>query len=293
MRGPMLTRLWFPLGQVLFGLWLFNALPVKAPAWLTDGPANDPSIAEPEIVRALFLVMLILISMGPFMWVDTARLRRRAPLLDLPAMLRLVLSSRRGVLTLVVLALFLGQTAWCVMGGGVPMDSLFVRINVAVTCGVLMIVLLPPTAIVLASSAPSTGSGRLLDITAKSLFPFRVVSLLDGKRLSSAMFASRLDNLRTIGRQGWRQSVHCLVDITRLVIVDARSSTPPVCEEILYMLHPERVRKAIFVIADDGSAPGLEAVGVGLKRPLHIRCCTEAEIPREIARFRTYGELRP
>ena len=288
MRKLMLTRLWFPLGELFFGLWLFDCLPLKAPSWLTEGPMDDPIIAFPDVARAVFLSLLILISLGPFIWIDTARLRRRMPLRELLPMLKLILSSRRGAMTFIVIALFLGQTAWFVVVRGVPLDSFFVRINLAIVCGVLMIILLPPTAIVLASS--SAASGELLEMVSRSFFPFRVVALLDGARLGPAIFANKNDNLRTIGGNTWRQAVHHLVEITPFVIVDARSSTPPVCEEIRYMLHHARVTKAIFVVNDDGRAPGLEAVEVDLRQLPHIRCPI-ADMPREIARFKITGAM--
>ena len=286
MRGPMLSRLWFPLGTIIFGLWLFGVLPVDPPRWLTEGPSVDPIIAQPEMARVLFLVMLILISVGPFMWIDTARLRRRFPLMDLPAVCRMVFSSRRGALTFLVLLLFAGQTAWVVLFRGVPVGSYFVRINLAIACGVLMIILLPPTAIVLASS--SGESGRLLEAVARSFFPYRVVSLLDGSRLAPTIWANKNDNLRTILGRTWRSTVHRLVDISPITIVDARSATPPVCEEIQYMLHPDRVGRAVFVINDDGSAPGLREVRSDWQR-LQLVCAFPSQVAGVIASFRRNG----
>lgn len=289
MRGPMLTSLWFPFGQGLFGLWLFEWLPAKPPRWLTEGATVDPVIAYPDMARVLFLFLLTMISIGPFIWIDTGRLRRRFPVSDLATIVRLVLSSRRGAMTLGVLALLVGQTAWSVFQG-VPVESYYVRVSLVIACGIVMIILLPPAAIVLASSSPV--SGKLLENSAKHAFPFRVISLLDGKYLGPTIFANKNDNLRTILGQSWRAAVHRLVEFTPLVIVDARSATPAVCEEIRHMLEPRRVGKAIFVVNQDGSAPGLREVGVET-RHVPLVCCPADDLPEAIARFKRTGTVGP
>ena len=71
-----LTWLWVPLGQILFGLWLFDCLPLKPPPWLTEGPApyHDPIIAFPAMARVFYLGLLIVVSAGPIIWIDTYRM---------------------------------------------------------------------------------------------------------------------------------------------------------------------------------------------------------------------------
>lgn len=285
MRRLMLTPLWCPFGQLLFGLWLFGWLPFKPPRWLTEGVAVDPAVAYPGLARVVFLFLLVVISAGLFIWIDTARLRRRFPLFDLPAMTRCVLASRRGATMFLVSLLLFGQLSWLIFRG-VPPDSYFVRIAFVMACGVLMIFLLPPTAIVLASSSPA--SGKLLENTARQLFPFRVLSLLDGKRLGPTIFAGKTDNLRTIMGRSWRAAVHRLIEITPLVIVDARLATPPVCEEVRHMLDARRVVKAIFIVNDDGSAPALREAGADARKA-QLVCYPAYDVPRAIDRFLSTG----
>jgi hypothetical protein len=282
----MLTVLWFPFGEALFGLWLFGCLPLKPPTWLTEGPAVDPIVAEPALARVLFLTLLITISVGPWIWIDTSRLRRRFPLSDVGTMLSILIASRSGAKSFAVLTGFLGIVLWFVWHP-IPLDSYFVRINATVACGFLMIFLLPPTAIVLGSTSDS---GELLAITAQQFFPFRVVSLLDGKRLGSAIFLHKIDNLRTMRDSSWRNAVHRLAQISPIVIVDARMKTPAVIEEIEHMLHEDKVPKAAFVVNDDGSAPGLEELAANRQRDKLI-CCTAGELPRLIASFKRTGTV--
>lgn len=288
-RQPI-TFVWFPLGMILFGLWLFTGYPVSPPGWLTEGPVYDPGIALPYAARGLYLSLLILVSSGPFVWIDTQRLRGRFVVLDIPAIARMILTSRRGAKTFLVLVLYTCFTVWQVLLRGVPVGSYFVRISLLTVSGVLMIILLPPTVIFLGSSDKS---GRLLETVAGNLFPYRVVSLLDASRLGPTIWANKQDNLRTIRGDSWRSTVHRLVGITPLTIVDARPVTPAVCEEIEYMLHSDRVDRALFVINDDGSAPGLTSVRADWQQ-LRIVTSSRGDLPDLIAAFqRGIGSVAP
>ena len=282
MRGPMVTALWCPAGIVLFSLWLFGILPVSPPQWLTSGTVPDPMVARPALARNVFLALLIMVSVVPFMWIDTLRLRRGFPLRHVSTMIRMVFASRRGAMAFLAMGYLAAQGAWLV-SHGVPAGSILVRIGLVIVCGVATILLLPPVAIVLANS--SRASGQLLEAVSRCLFPYRVVSLLDGEHLGPTMFASPHDNLRTLLGNSWRGTVHRLVDISPIVIVDARSATPPLCEEIGYMLDRSRVGKAVFVVNADGSAPGLEASRTDWHRA-HPTCCPASELPRLIGAFR-------
>lgn len=284
----VITSSWFVVAPI-FALWLFGWLPVKPPAWLAEGPAIDPIIAHPQMARSLFFVILIVISIGPFAWLGTWVFTRRCPLRDLPRMLMLVAVSKRGARTLLVILLAFGILGYFVFRGA-PWGSFFVRIELATICGVLMNVTLPPTAIVLANS--SEASGSLLEMVAQHLIPLRVVSLLNGTQLGPHMFVSQDNNFRTIGGESWRPTVHELVEITPLVFVDARSATPPVCDEIRHMAVPQRVGKAVFVIKDDGTAPGLEAAGLA-PRATPPCYCTVTEVPAVIDSFKRTGRIVP
>jgi len=286
MRRPMLTSIWFPFAQGLFGLWLFDWLPWSPPPWLTEGAAGDPMIRFPEAARVAYLFVLIIVSVGPPIWIDTWRLTHRSPTIGALPMLRLVAASKRGVTTLVVTSLFVLQAAWFVRHG-VPIQSYLIRMMALTTLGVWMITLLPPVAIVLTGS--SSSGGQLVAAATRMMFPFRVVALLDGKLLGPTLFFSPSDNLRTLLGQTWRASVHRLVGLASLVIVDARSATPPVCEEIDYMLHASRVDKAVFVVNDDGTAPGLDAARVPLPGPLVL--CTVRGLPSVVRGFVEAGVL--
>jgi hypothetical protein len=165
-------------------------------------------------------------------------------------------------------------------------------IVLATVGGVLGIALIPPAIIVLASSSPSTY--ELVDMVGHWLFPLRHVALLDGQRirvgrLPPVMFGP-LANLRTSG-DVWRTSVHDLVELVALVVLDTRVTTPAVQEEIGHMLLSSRLSRTLFVTQDPFSCRSL-------LKPAQDQCaalyeCTYRALPAELARFQLYGQLEP
>jgi len=280
-----LTSLWL-FGQALLFFWLFGWLPTKPPQWLTGSFFDNSGVVD-RLNRVIFLCLLTMISRRPFLWIDTARLRQRSGIADLPKMVRLILAARRSGIVLVIMALTTIVIAWEVFRG--IADPFAVRIAVVLFADLLLIFLLPPTVIVLAAS--SQFSKRLFVETKREMLPFRVVSLLDGKlRVLASLGGVGRDNLRTVRVANWRAAIGRLVEITPLVIVDARFPTLHVCEEISYLVDAHSLGKAIFVINDNGTAPALEAVGVDtVHHPLV--CYPARDIPAAVARFRDTGEI--
>ena len=287
MRRLTLSTFWSPFGEILFGVWLFGWLPLKPPLWLVTAGSADPS-GYPRAARVIFLLMLTMLSLNLVIWIDTVRMRRRFPLRDLPAMVRLVVASRQGAVVLYPAAIGAAVlVAWFGFRATL-LTSYSGRSAIVLVCGVLLILLLPPGAIVLGSSSP--GSVDLVVGTTRLMHPYRVVSLIEDRRLIRTPFAGKHDNLRTVKSASWRGAVHRLIEITPLVIVDTRFPTPHVCEEIKHMLDERRVSKAIFVVNEDGSAPGLEAAGVNIVNNSLV-CCPLSDVPATIARFRSTGEV--
>jgi hypothetical protein len=240
--------------------------------------------------RAIFCVLLVLISPAPWLWLDTAVLRHRSPVAGVGTMIGLKLKSKRGRQTAVVVASLVGWTAWVAISHPVLPNPYFLHIELAIVIGALSIILLPPVAIVLASS--SDESGRLVELASRCLFPYRAIALLDANEIGWSTFFTKEDNLRTIEYANWRESVHRLAAMSRLVIVDARKATGPVCEEVRFMLHPSRLPKALFVTHENGSAPAIDAVGINSGTFSVIRC-SQAALVQEIARFKLFRTLAP
>lgn len=107
----------------------------------------------------------------------------------------------------------------------------------------------------------------------------RLVGLLEPTEVpSSSRQSFSLNNLRTRDDRVWQSVVHPLMDRVPLLIVDTRFVTPAVLHEITRALDPSRIGKAVFVVAPDRSAPGLDAAAPGLSRD-GLCLATEEELP--------------
>jgi hypothetical protein len=280
----MLTSFWSPFVHGFFVLWLFGWLPVKPPQWLTGGASVETGATDWR--RLLFLFLLATIPLQLLTWIETTGLRRRSSLRDIPVMLRLVLATKRGRVTFI--PMLLGSVITVLQ---TSLGAYHKRIGLLVFCLAIMIFLLPPGALVLGSS--SRLSDRFFKITKRLMHPVRVVSLLEGNLFSVlALPGSGLDNLRTINSAKWRLVVHQLIEITPLVIVDARFPTPLVCEEITHLLDERRVSKTIFVVNEDGSAPAIEETGVNMT-DFPLMCCPARDLHIAVTRFRNMLEIAP
>jgi hypothetical protein len=132
---------------------------------------------------------------------------------------------------------------------------------IAVCFALLLRMLQPPVVLFLTSSSPH--AARLLGNINRGLTPLRAVGLLDPLRIGFVQrFFIKADNLRTSDPYVWKSLVCRLIDITPIVIIDTRGEAEPVCQETLLMLHPKRVRKALFITDDDGLCRSLEVHGI-------------------------------
>ena len=275
MRKIRLTGVWFFFGEVLFGLWLFDWLPSKPPAWLTEGPEFDPSISDPELIRLVYLWLLILISIGPFFWIDTFRFYRRSFFPDLKTMLKLNMRSKQGLRRVFVILLLMGTTTSMVLQG-IPWDSYLVRISFLAICATFLIFMLPPTAIVLGSSDNDL---RFLYEIAAALFPLRIVTLF--KQIPEDIFVFKHDSLRTTRGRSWQDAIYSLLEIAPLIIVDTRTPTPNLDEEIRYIWQRKIFDKAIFIKSNDGNLPAIERAGVDI-RGVPLSLCRVDGISRAV-----------
>jgi hypothetical protein len=115
----------------------------------------------------------------------------------------------------------------------------------------------PPVVLLLTSSSERT-IDLLLSIN-NGIAPLRAVALLKIKLCQQLIIG---DNLRTVDEKLWKSIVHQLIEISPIVVIDARAKSGPVAEETFLMLAPERVGKAIFLLEPDGRCPSLDAHGI-------------------------------
>lgn len=136
---------------------------------------------------------------------------------------------------------------------------------------VLVVALLwlqPPHAIVLGESSRATG--RILGVVSSCYLPLRVVALLDRQRTGSFVgsFSWLTDDLRTESDHDWLEVVESMEDVVSVIVLDARTESPVVIEEVKRILSSaDRLKRTIFIISDEGEAPALRANGINCTDP--------------------------
>ena len=290
MSRPLLIAVFGPLAGLLFGLWLFGIFQSVPPHWLIYSSAPSTIFTNPEPARMIFLVLLAFLPIAFFFWIDVWQLRKRFPLFDIPGMAMMVAVSKRGVITLFTIVLMWSSAIGVVWYAAAPWDSYLIRI-VGVTTGLfLLYILMPPVAIFLGASK---SSGDVLIMARCYLLPYRVLVLIDRIMFDESLMDSSHDNLRTVPRANWQKTVGKLVEFAPIVFIDAREASDAVCCEIRYMSHPDRVGKAIFIVNENGLAPGITRAGID-PRGSSLGCCTANKLPRIISEFRKTGSvMRP
>lgn len=234
--------------------------PALVAANATTALAGIKEASRLDWQRRLCYVLLLLIGIGPAMWLDYALRTGSSGLSSTLILTGLLIRSKRGAVLLVLAVAGVFFYFW-----GIQPEFYATLGQIVIPLGVLVLFLRPPLALVL-----TTTTGGLMEGIAQSLFPFRAVALLDGKRVGPVSFFSlQTDNLRTIFESDWEGVVRRLIDTVPLVIVDTRVASDVLIFETGLMLEPARRHKAIFVICDDGSAPTLTAhdakPGVGIR----------------------------
>ena len=192
----------------------------------------------------------------------TVRLYKRTPLIDAMCTLRYTLRGKNAWIA------FLPILSVIVFGVVLPLrDVYYPKI---VLLPVILFHLytfalhaMPPSVLLLGSSRWETV--RLFNLIERGIYPYRVVVLLEPS-LTEPLRHSRFhwehfeaDNLRIIGPHSWRDVVHRTSARVPLVVLDTRLASPAVVEETRWMLEEPFRTKALFVVADDGSAPSVVA----------------------------------
>lgn len=118
--------------------------------------------------------------------------------------------------------------------------------------------LIPPTVLLLGSSNPDSFSFR--DFLERGLFPYRVVVLFNRARACQSGF-SRFDknqfdwdNLRT-ARDNWRKTVHPLMGVVPVIVVDTRVWTHLVEEEVEWIVRHGLTAKTVLTTFPQDALP--------------------------------------
>jgi hypothetical protein len=122
----------------------------------------------------------------------------------------------------------------------------------------------PPSVLLLASSRWE--SVRLFNFIERGIYPYRIVLLLDPEQTKPARHSSNhwmhfeVDNMRILGTHSWQNVVRRISESVPIIVLDTRLASPTLVEETKQMIEEHR-EKTLFILADDGSAPSIDAAG--------------------------------
>jgi hypothetical protein len=243
-----------------------------------------------SLLRGLvWTIAALYFTMTASVWLATLRTLGLSSLRRCPSVLRLSLrGSQIRDLCVVILLPFLALSLARALGVG---DRLIAQLPVGPFALIgslcLSLLLVPPTVLVLSSSTDEQVRWAL---TLKNFIGWRrVVSMLDTGYMAVAPRAGDLwsvtlkrsatlpDVLRTSGAQGWQVRVKELIDLSPIVVVDARTFTPALLFEASAALARRNCHKALFVCEEDGYCPLLEH----LLADGHVSPCTPVNVVRE------------
>jgi hypothetical protein len=239
---------------ILTSVLLFASIWLEWSWWQFTPDAPDWTIG-----RKVFLSGFILGGLPFAMWIDTIVYGGVAVLRSVPLMALIFPCCRRGrtLVTILVFCLCFWHSPYAKEPSPYKWEMTY-----SLVAAVLLLWLQPPYVLMLGASSEQTGSA--LERLSTAVFPFRVVALFDqsGTGRFRGSFSMLTDNLRTVHEHDWRPIVDHLNDLIPLIVLDARTDRPVVVYEAGEVLRvPSRLRRAVFIIGDDGAAPALAAHG--------------------------------
>lgn len=270
-------------GGVAFASWMITIGFMGISLLLFPKPVGGRELAA----WYLLMVMIFFLSISLQFWFQTALITGNSGAGSFRTILGLILKTRRGVQNFTAIALMLGVVIGYFWLFGVDLMPYALPYSTTLGSAVLLLLFRPPTALVLTHSKHS----QLVTTIAETLFPHRILALLDEKSLGSAMFfLTQTDNFRVMSFVDWKEIVHRLEKIVPLVVIDTRIASEPLIFETGYMLDATRRQKAIFLVGHQGEAPALEANldQIGDSPLLQV---TERELSRILYRFLKTGYL--
>lgn len=231
------------------------------------------TLGEFEVGKKAFLTGILLGGIAPMMWLDMFLKGGVRSLYAVPMMIRFFGRSRRS-------STLMGIMVFCLLFWLSPFAAnpspYRIHMSVTLVLTVALLWLQPPFALILGASSPSTG--KVLGTVSSELFPLRVVGLLRGTGYFAGAFSVLTDNLRTESDRDWREVVEQLSDSVALIVLDTRTESPIVAEEVQRIVfNPNRLGRTLFVVGPEGEAPALQANGLSIHSP-GVKTVREEEI---------------
>lgn len=214
------------------------------------------------------------------MWIDTLMLSGLGSLGSVPMMGKIFIRSKRSAF--IVLAVLLPLAFFYPPFGTNPDPNKSSAAFFLVSAAALLW-LQPAFVIVLGGSNPQTE--KTISILSEGTFPLRIVAMLEfrGARKYGlgglGSFAPLTDDIRASSDYEWKNTVENLIDLLPNVVLDTRTDSLSVAEEVRFILADrERMARTVFVTHQDGQTPIFETLGINPHQD-GIRLASEAQLP--------------
>ncbi|MBK6932604.1 MAG: hypothetical protein IPH12_17790 [Saprospirales bacterium] len=198
-----------------------------------------------------------------FAWLDTIRVCGLGCLISIPLMYRIFWTSKRG-------SLLIGILIFCLLIWFNPLAAnlspyRFIMAGTFVF-SITLFWFQPPFALMLGESSPEIRVP--LKTISGFLNPLRIVGFFDGMREINGAFSPFTDNLRTESFRDWEKVIDTLINLVPLIVLDARGTSKIVAFEVfLINRSPRGLKKSIFIVNPDGTAPALYVNGLSIHTP--------------------------
>lgn len=258
---------WYPLTlSRIFGLapLIYLCLCVTGlsesflPDWTKSEQFANVTDGQASIARQIYFGLLICAACAALIWIETLRIGGAAMLGQLPRSLWIQFRARR-VQTLIAVMVGSGLMTWYIARSDRLPNPYFIHVQVVIVAAAFLVSLRPPVAIALLGSRRE--SAMVLNEASLSLFPARVVALVDSQRTGPTMNFGRDDNLRTGSGQGWQDVVRFLQRSVAVIVVDGRFPSPVVQQELRWILQSaDLMQRTVLIVPDEGESCLLEGV---------------------------------
>ena len=229
----------------LYSLFLLVSLP-----WLWFDTSNDYELRAKIVWSGVLLG-----GYAVAMWLESIRAMGLRSMRMVPLLTRIFFLSKRGTVLSAILVLSLLYFWSPVAENPSPFR---LEISVSLIMVIFLLWTQPPYLLFLAGSNPK--AGHALQKIATQLLPHRTIALLDHRRTGSYLggFSLFTDDLRTASQYEWRSLVDELSDLVPRIVLDARTESQAVIDEVeLILEHSDRREKAIFIVEENGPSPAL------------------------------------
>ncbi len=253
--------------------------PFASLTWLSYDFLFGAVLPAMPITQKILAFLIWIVCGFIIAWLDAIRYGGVNAIRHLPRVLWLHGGAKRGLIPLLLLpitfySLVNDHRIWSALHPYAP-NIIFILF-----VGTPLILFRPPTALILTTS--SNEAKLLLSVASTTLFPLRTITMLDTQRAALPAHMLGEDNLRTFDFVNWQKAVRVLMDAAPLIIVDGRTPSEVVANELCWITSsPSRLSKTI-IITDDGGHINLWTDALPTANIFAVKRCPLRSFPASV-----------